>query len=53
MRALNSTCEYIERNLVNVQLFIDKQQVMDFALNKVEISGMYCEFGVYKGKTVN
>ncbi len=53
MRALNATCGYIERNLVNVPLFIDKQQVIDFALSKVQISGIYCEFGVYKGKSVN
>ena len=53
MRALNSTCEYIEENLVNVPYYAYKQQVMDFALSKVQISGMYCEFGVYKGKSVN
>lgn len=53
MRALNSTCEYIERNMVNVPMFTDKQQVLDLALSKVHINGMYCEFGVYKGKSVN
>lgn len=53
MRALNSTCEYIERNMVNVPFFRDKQRVIDFALSKVQISGMYCEFGVYKGESVN
>lgn len=53
MRALNSTCEYIERNLVDVQFFRDKQQVLDFALSKIQNSGLYCEFGVYKGKSVN
>jgi len=53
MRALNSTCEYIEENMVDVPLFKDKQQVLDFALKEVKINGMYCEFGVYKGKSVN
>ena len=53
MRALNSTCEYIERNLVNVPFFKDKLKVLDFALRKVQINGMYCEFGVYKGRSVN
>lgn len=53
MRALDSTCEYIESNLVNVPFFSDKQQVLDFAMNKVQIDGLYCEFGVYKGRSVN
>lgn len=53
MRALNSSCEYIEKNMVNVPLYTDKKQVLDFALSKVQVSGMYCEFGVYKGKSVN
>jgi len=53
MRALDSTCEYIEKNLAEAAYFADKQQVIDFALNSVRIKGLYCEFGVYKGKSVN
>ncbi len=53
MRALNSTCKYIEKNLIGIPYFTNKQQVMDFALSKVQVDGMYCEFGVYKGKSVN
>jgi Methyltransferase domain len=53
MRALDSTCEYIEKHLVDTPYFTDKQRVIDFALSKVQIKGLYCEFGVYKGKSVN
>lgn len=53
MRALDSTCEYIEKNLVGIPYYADKQHVMDFALSQVRISGTYCEFGVYRGKSVN
>jgi predicted O-methyltransferase YrrM len=34
-------------------MFTDKRRVLDLALSKVQIIGMYCEFGVYKGKSVN
>jgi len=53
MRALDSTCEYIEKNLAEAPYYADKQQVIDFALNSVRIKGLYCEFGVYKGKSIN
>jgi hypothetical protein len=53
MRALDSTCKYIEENLAETPYYADKQQVMDCALSNVSIKGLYCEFGVYKGKSVN
>ena len=53
MRALDSTCKYIEENMVEVPYYTDKQQVIDYALKNAGIDGLYCEFGVYKGKSVN
>jgi len=53
MRALNSTCEYIEKNMVNVPLFNDSDDAMDFALNQINFKGIICEFGVWKGQSIN
>jgi len=53
MRALNSTCEYIEKNMVDVPLFNETDDAMDFALNQISFKGIICEFGVWKGKSIN
>ncbi|HLW40489.1 MAG TPA: class I SAM-dependent methyltransferase [Brumimicrobium sp.] len=53
MRALNSTCEYIEKNMVGVVMYEEKMAPIDHALKHVSIDGVFCEFGVYKGKSVN
>ena len=53
MRALDSTCEYIEKNMINVPLFNTGNEAIDFALNEVKTTGLYCEFGVFSGESVN
>tara|TARA_B110000908_G_scaffold169472_1_gene226710 strand:- start:2528 stop:3130 length:603 start_codon:yes stop_codon:yes gene_type:complete len=53
MRALDSTCEYIEKNMINVPLFSTGNEAIDFALNAVKTAGLYCEFGVFSGESVN
>ncbi len=53
MRALDSTCEYIEKNMVNVPLYQKAYDALDHALKEVSIPGSYSEFGVFKGESVN
>ncbi|HCI58181.1 MAG: class I SAM-dependent methyltransferase [Bacteroidetes bacterium] len=53
IRALQSTCEFIEKNMSHLPMFKNKQDALDFSLKQVKISGLYCEFGVYKGASVN
>lgn len=53
LRALNSTCDYIEQNLPTAQLYNKTYDAVDHALKAVSIEGSYSEFGVWKGKSVN
>lgn len=53
MRALDTTCEYIENHMINIPLYNTKQKAIDHTLKEVSIKGLYCEFGVYKGESVN
>jgi predicted O-methyltransferase YrrM len=52
-RALDSTCAYIEENMMGLPLYETKIAAMDHALREVTLNGLYCEFGVYKGNSVN
>lgn len=53
MRALNSSCKYIEDNMIGVTMYNKTYDALDHALKGVTITGNYCEFGVYKGDSVN
>ena len=53
MRALNSSCEYIENNMVDVPIFNNAYDALDYALNEISFEGLICEFGVWKGKSTN
>ncbi|BAX82695.1 class I SAM-dependent methyltransferase [Labilibaculum antarcticum] len=53
MRALNSSCEYIEKNMVDVPIFNKAYDALDYALNEINLEGLICEFGVWKGKSAN
>lgn len=52
-RALRSTARYVERNMLQVQNFQDKQALMDYALGCAPAHGLFLEFGVYTGRTIN
>lgn len=53
MRSLNSTCDYIEENMADVPLIDNEVDALDYAIDKVSIDGLVCEFGVFKGKSMN
>jgi len=52
-RALESTCEYIENNMAHLVSVIGREKVLLKAISETKIDGLYCEFGVYKGYTLN
>jgi hypothetical protein len=52
-RALKTTVDYVEANMLNVKPVNNKFVLLEKALAEVKISGMHAEFGVYKGKTIN
>ncbi len=53
MRALDTTCEYIEKNMVDILLCESREETMHISLKAVSIDGNYCEFGVWKGESAN
>ncbi len=52
-RALKSTVDYVEINLKYLDSVDSKWKVHDIALQNVVIDGLYLEFGVFKGDTIN
>lgn len=52
-RALATSAEFIEKNMQKAVALNSNLEVIDFALNKIKHDGLYCEFGVYQGNTLN
>jgi predicted O-methyltransferase YrrM len=52
-RALESTCEYVENHMSHIVSVTSREAVLLKALQSVKIPGLYCEFGVYQGYTLN
>lgn len=52
-RALVSTADYIEKNMSCVRSYPNKLKLFDAVLPTVTHSGLWLEFGVYRGETIN
>ncbi len=52
-RAAASSADYIEAHLDDALLFPSREQVWDYALSKVAIDGLFAEFGVHTGGSIN
>lgn len=52
MRAQKSSAEFIESFGNNAMIFRDRQEFWKYAINRVSIPGIYCEFGVSWGKSL-
>jgi len=52
-RAAESSADYIEAHLDRAQIFHRREQVWDYALSKVTLDGLYAEFGVFEGHSIN
>lgn len=53
MRALESSALYIENNGKNAMIFRSRPNLWSFALNQVATKGIFIEFGVSWGKSIN
>ena len=45
--------EFVEKNMPNVELFKDVDTLFDFSLDSVTVQGLYLEFGVDTGRSIN
>ena len=45
--------EFVEKNMPNVELFKDVDTLFDFSLDSVTVTGLYLEFGVDTGRSIN
>lgn len=53
-RALQETCDFISENVTNVPFNHENQmEILKFAIKKAKIDGLWMEFGVYRGQTIN
>lgn len=47
------TAAYIEKNMLKVKTFAHSPEILPYALSQVKNDGLYLEFGVYSGITIN
>jgi Macrocin-O-methyltransferase (TylF) len=52
-KAAQESAEFIECYMANVTCFDDRLKLLEFSVANTKIDGMYCEFGVYKGDSIN
>ena len=52
-RANESTVDYVEKHMLHVSSVASKWKVFDVALKTVSLDGLFLEFGVFKGVTIN
>lgn len=53
IKAVNETLEFYNKNMPNTQVFTKSESMFDFGLDDVKVSGLYLEFGVFHGSTIN
>lgn len=51
--ALEDTARFVDQNMAEVQSLRSREAVLEAAVNAVSIDGLYCEFGVFSGSTIN
>jgi predicted O-methyltransferase YrrM len=53
-RSLIETCDFVEQNMIGVESFRDRYELLDHAIKNVQIeNGLWLEFGIYLGNTIN
>lgn len=52
-RSIQSSADYIEKNISKAMLFDEREALWSFALSKISIEGLFVEFGVFKGYSIN
>lgn len=51
--ALIDSTHFVEKHMINVKSFEDKFSLINFSLELAENEGLFIEFGVFKGTTIN
>lgn len=51
--AARESAEYYSEKMLNCSIFDNASDLLTFALGRVEIPGLFCEFGVASGRTIN
>jgi hypothetical protein len=52
-RASISAADYVESRMPYAIKFYDRMELLEFALSKVSLDGMFAEFGVFQGESIN
>jgi predicted O-methyltransferase YrrM len=52
-RAAQESAEFVDQHMKMAKSHPDKFALLKSAIEQVEIPGLYCEFGVYRGESVN
>ena len=52
-RANKTTVDYVEKYMRDVSSVHTKWRLLDLALKEVTVNGLYMEFGVFQGETIN
>lgn len=52
-RAMEQTVDYLEQRMAEVQSFADRFALMRKSLDAVQVSGLFLEFGVFQGASIN
>ncbi len=51
--AAEDTARFIDENMQSVESFPDRYELFKHSIRAAKLDGLYCEFGVWKGESVN
>jgi len=52
-RALTQTAEFVEKNMAQTKSFVDKFSLLEYSIDLTNNEGLFIEFGVFEGDTIN
>jgi hypothetical protein len=52
-RAAQQSAEFVDQHMTMAKSYPDKFALLRAAVAQIEVQGLYCEFGVYRGETLN
>ena len=52
-RAAQESAEFVDQRMTMAKSYVDKFALLKAAVSQIEVQGLCCEFGVYRGDTIN
>jgi len=52
-QAAQESAEFVNQHMRMAKSYPDKFALLKAAIEQIEVQGLYCEFGVYRGETIN